>query len=110
MPNRVLNMRLRAALVILVVCILGYPARNFVLDDALIYARYVSNALAGNGLVFNVGERVNALTSPLFSYLILGASALLHGNVLLADSLLSGVALIAACLLAEWVVPYSGIL
>jgi arabinofuranosyltransferase len=103
-------MRLRAALVILVVCILGYPARNFVLDDALIYARYVSNALAGNGLVFNVGERVNALTSPLFSYLILGASALLHGNVLLADSLLSGVALIAACLLAEWVVPYSGIL
>src|ERR1700679_3177800 len=109
MPNRVLNMRLRAALVILVVCILGYPARNFVLDDALIYARYVSNALAGNGLVFNVGERVNALTSPLFSYLILGASALLHGNLFFGDPFLFGWAFIAVFFLAEWVVLYSGI-
>ncbi len=89
MPNKVLSMRLRAPVVVVIVCIFGYLSRRVVPEDALIYARYISNALAGNGLVYNVGEHVNALTSPLFSYLLLGSSALLHGNVLLADSLLS---------------------
>jgi arabinofuranosyltransferase len=42
--------------------------RHYQLDDALIYYRYVRNALAGQGLVYNPGERVNALTSPLYSY------------------------------------------
>ena len=102
-------MRFRALLVILIVCIFGYLGRHFSLDDALIYARYVANALAGNGLVYNAGEHVNAMTSPLFSYLLLGGSMLLHGNVLLADYLLSCLAFIAVCLLAEWTVPYSGI-
>lgn len=109
MPVRVPKVRFRALLVILIVCFLGYRGRHFALDDALIYARYVANALAGNGLVFNPGEHVNALSSPLYSYLLLGVSMLLHGNVLLADYLLSCVAFIAVCLLAEWTVPYSGI-
>ena len=42
---------------------------NFELDDALIYARYIENFTQGNGLVYNPGERVNGLTSPLFAYL-----------------------------------------
>ncbi|MBS0319249.1 MAG: hypothetical protein JSR18_01795 [Proteobacteria bacterium] len=33
-------------------------------DDAYIVARYARNLLAGEGLVFNAGERINALTSP----------------------------------------------
>jgi len=100
----------RALLILLIVCLLGYLGRNFALDDALIYARYVANALAGNGLVYNTGEHVNALTSPLFSYLLLVVSMLLHGNVLLAAQLLFGGAFLAVCLLAEWTTPYSGIL
>ena len=103
-------MRFRVPVVVAIVCIFGYLSRRVVPEDALIYARYISNALAGNGLVYNAGEHVNALTSPLFSYLLLGTSALLHGNVLLADSLLSGLALMAACILAESVVPFAGIL
>ncbi|MCB0338631.1 MAG: hypothetical protein KDD53_03455 [Bdellovibrionales bacterium] len=43
----------------------------FELDDALIYQRYVRNLLNGHGLVFNENERFNALSSPLFTYLLL---------------------------------------
>jgi hypothetical protein len=50
--------------------------RRFQLDDALIYYRYVRNALEGHGLVYNPGERVNALTSPLYTYVSIAAAAL----------------------------------
>jgi hypothetical protein len=33
-------------------------------DDSYIVARYAHNLLQGHGLVFNPGERINALTSP----------------------------------------------
>ena len=39
------------------------------LDDALIYARFLQNLLEGKGYVYNPGEYVNGLTSPLFGYL-----------------------------------------
>lgn len=39
-------------------------------DDGLIVLRTVRNLLAGNGPVFNVGERVEANTSTLWQYLI----------------------------------------
>ncbi|CAN5757352.1 hypothetical protein BH10ACI4_BH10ACI4_15320 [soil metagenome] len=80
------------------------------IDDSFIYARYVENALAGHGMVFNVGEHVNALTSPLFAYLLLLCSWILHGNVLLATILLSVFFMMAACAVAEIVVPFSGLL
>src|ERR1051326_8921364 len=46
---------------------------GFRLDDALIYARYARNFLAGAGLVYNRGEIHNAVTSPLFIWLLVGA-------------------------------------
>ena len=57
-------------------------------EDGYVYARYVRNALNGLGLVFNAGEHVNALTSPLYSYLLLAVSWLLHGKVLLVNTVL----------------------
>jgi arabinofuranosyltransferase len=89
---------------------LSYAERHFQVDDALIYARYVRNALQGHGLVYNAGERINALTSPFFSILLLGLSWLLHGRLLLAETLLSAGFLIAACILAENLAPWSGVL
>ena len=77
---------------------LAYLNRTFQLDDALIYHRYVRNALAGDGLVFNVGERVNALTSPFFAYLSI-VTATLVGDIQQAS-----VALCATALLATLVV------
>ncbi|QFU09841.1 hypothetical protein PARPLA_00596 [Rhodobacteraceae bacterium THAF1] len=47
-------------------CVLFWP---FVADDAYIVGRYALNAAAGDGLVYNVGERVSALTSPLHALL-----------------------------------------
>src|SRR5688500_20329503 len=38
---------------------------RFSADDALIVSRYAENLVDGRGLVFYVGERINALTSPL---------------------------------------------
>jgi arabinofuranosyltransferase len=93
-----------------VTAFLTFTGRHFQLDDALIYARYTRNALHGMGLVFNAGEHVNALTSPLFSVLLLATSWLLHGNVLLAEMLLSAVFLAASCILAEELAPWSGAL
>lgn len=44
--------------------------RRWIADDGLIVLRTVRNLLAGNGPVFNVGERVEANTSTLWTYLI----------------------------------------
>src|SRR5579871_2994695 len=105
--------RWRAALAAGLTFALSWSARHLHVDDALIYARYVRNALAGNGLVFNPGERVNALTSPLHTCLLLLSSWMLHGSVspnriLLAGWLLGIVFLCATALLAERYVPWSG--
>ncbi|MGH7263374.1 MAG: class I SAM-dependent methyltransferase [Candidatus Rokuibacteriota bacterium] len=56
----------------------AYLARGTQLDDALIYYRYIANALEGRGLVYNPGERYNALTSPLYTYLSIGLAALVQ--------------------------------
>ncbi|MEM6793436.1 MAG: hypothetical protein AAF725_05610 [Acidobacteriota bacterium] len=87
------------ALAALLVGRFSFLGRHFELDDALIYRRYVANLLRGDGLVFNPGERFNALTSPLYSYLKIAASWLLGGEVRLATVLL-GVALTGLTLAA----------
>jgi hypothetical protein len=35
------------------------------IDDAYIFYRYIHNIISGHGWVFNIGERINATTSPL---------------------------------------------
>ncbi|WIM67511.1 hypothetical protein QP027_10475 [Corynebacterium breve] len=44
--------------------------RRWISDDGLIVLRTVRNIMAGNGPVFNAGERVEANTSTLWQYLI----------------------------------------
>lgn len=48
----------------------GGWTRRWISDDGLIVLRTVRNILAGNGPVFNIGERVEANTSTLWQYLI----------------------------------------
>jgi arabinofuranosyltransferase len=62
--------------VIVVAALFGWGAweRRWIADDGLIVLRTVRNLLVGNGPVFNPGERVEANTSTLWTYLIyLGA-------------------------------------
>jgi len=43
---------------------------GFTADDALITFRYAENIVAGNGFVYNIGEKVLGTTTPLFTFLI----------------------------------------
>lgn len=52
----------------------GGWARRWMSDDGLIVLRTVRNLLAGNGPVFNAGERIEANTSTLWQYLITAAA------------------------------------
>ncbi len=100
----------RFLLIFILVGGMSWLSHFSVVDDAFIYARYVQNALDGHGLVFNVGERVNALTSPLYCYLLLAGSKLVHGHVLLVLRILFLAFWFLACLAAEALAPFAGIL
>jgi arabinofuranosyltransferase len=58
-------------------------ATAWICDDAFITLRTVDNALHGFGLVWNVGERVQTYTHPLWMLLVLLASAP-HGELYFA--------------------------
>lgn len=72
-----ISVRISLWLSVLVVAgLFGWGAwqRRWIADDGLIVLRTVRNLLAGNGPVFNAGERVEANTSTLWTYLVtLGA-------------------------------------
>ncbi|MFM2005516.1 MAG: hypothetical protein RLZZ09_1171, partial [Pseudomonadota bacterium] len=53
----------------------------WIADDAAITLRTIDNLLHGYGPVFNIGERVQAYTHPLWFMLLSGAS-LLIGNII----------------------------
>ena len=63
MPLSVLRAVTPAAILLYIVAVILFSP--FVADDANIVGRYALNAADGLGLVYNVGERVSALTSPL---------------------------------------------
>lgn len=52
----------------------GAWQRRWIADDGLIVLRTVRNLLAGNGPVFNAGERVEANTSVVWTYLVYAGS------------------------------------
>jgi len=64
------------ASVAVVAVLFGWGAwqRRWIADDGLIVLRTVRNLLAGNGPVFNAGERVEANTSVVWTYLTYAAS------------------------------------
>lgn len=76
------KMRARALPYLLLGAAIGtflYTARRVPpqVDDALIYFRYARNLIEGNGLVFNVGERVEGFTS--LSWVLLLAAGMACG-------------------------------
>ncbi len=73
---------------ILLALFLSLDHTRYQLDDALIYARYIRNALESQGLVYNPNEYWNALSSPLYGVLLLG-SAHIFADVLTAQHALS---------------------
>lgn len=55
------------------------------LDDAYITYRYTRNILAGNGFVFNPGERELGTTTPLYTLLLAAATTHLEKRYSLAS-------------------------
>lgn len=51
---------------------MGYLFFGATAEDAYIVARYANNFIAGKGLVYNEGEWINALTSPMHFFIITG--------------------------------------
>lgn len=68
--------------VAVVAALFGWGAwqRRWIADDGLIVLRTIRNLLAGNGPVFNAGERVEANTSTVWTYLVY-LGALVGGSV-----------------------------
>jgi len=78
------------------------------LDDALIYARFLQNLLEGKGYVYNPGEYVNGLTSPLFGYLSILPSWMLgdaRDGVMLVSVLATLTSLIAFYAVLRLLIP-----
>jgi len=101
---------IRAMLISVAVVFLSILTGASQIDDSYIYDRYIANALAGHGLVYNLGEHVNGLSSPVFGYLLLFGGWVARGRVLLASELLSALGMLLASLLAESLVPWAGLL
>lgn len=71
-------------------------------DDPYITYRYASNLLAGNGAVYNVGERTLSTTAPLYALLLAGLG-LVWPNLPVLSNALSALALVlGAVLLFAW--------
>ena len=74
---------------------------SWLTDDAFISFRYAQNLVAGNGLVYNVGERVEGYTN--FLWTMLAALALRLGGDIIFLAYLSGLILgLALLLLSYW--------
>jgi arabinofuranosyltransferase len=71
-------------------------------DDAFISFRYAQNLVAGNGLVYNLGERVEGYTN--FLWTMLAALALWLGADIVLASYAAGVLLALALILATYAV------
>ncbi|HEY2724649.1 MAG TPA: hypothetical protein VGI84_08180 [Pseudonocardiaceae bacterium] len=92
-PTGAWNSLLTVAAVVVTV-VLGWQQR-WISDDGLIVLRTVRQLLAGNGPVFNIGERVEANTSSAWTA-VLAVAGMLPGVQLEAASLMVGLGCAAA--------------
>jgi len=102
------TLMLTAAVVLRVAVFSTYGGR-FV-DDAYILMQYAENLALGNGLVYNLGERVIGYSSPLY-VVLLAVEKWLAGNlpfnsVVLAVNLLF---FVVSCLLCAWLFRGHGV-
>lgn len=76
-------MTMRIKLVVAVLVVVTLTARLLpgarTIDDAYITYRYARNLLAGEGFVYNAGERIQGTTTPLYTLLLAGLGALTGG-------------------------------
>ncbi len=96
--------------------LLGGWQRRWIADDGLIVLRTVRNLLAGNGPVFNMGERVEVNTSAAWTYIVYAFGWLTQARleyVVLTLALVLSVAAVVFAMLGAgrlWGGPRAGLL
>lgn len=90
------HFRLVSALIFFGMTVLAWFTR-FIQDDAFVSFRYAQNLVDGNGLVFNVGERVEGYTNFLWTLLV--GAALYLGLEPVAFTIALGLALFVLSLI-----------
>lgn len=95
----------RRASAVLVACgllLVGqlFAYADYFTDDSYIYARFAGNLINDGEFAFNLGERVHAATSPLWTLLVAGVVAL-GIPVVLGTKLLGGLFAIGALIVGE---------
>ncbi len=92
----------KVAIAVIAVVALGQIAFFFprTVDDMFIFLRYAENAANGDGLVFNLGERVEGFSSVTWT-LLLTVGALVGANLVTWSKLLA-VASIGALLVGSY--------
>ncbi|NIM92964.1 MAG: hypothetical protein GTO18_04545 [Anaerolineales bacterium] len=70
---------LTLSIIILAIVVRLIPGARTI-DDAYITFRYAQNLLAGEGMVYNPGERVLGTTTPLYTFLMAGIGFILGGT------------------------------
>jgi len=97
--RRLLTVRLAVLAAAVAGGALAWQRNAVVFDDAFISYRYAANLVAGHGLVFNPGERVEGYTN--FAWVIASAAALAGGidpfHATRALGVIAYLAVIAAC-------------
>jgi hypothetical protein len=76
-----------------------YAYADYFTDDSYIYARFAHNLVESGELVFNLGERVHAATSPLWALLV-AASMVAGVGVVVAMKMLGMICATGALLIA----------
>ena len=84
--------------ILIAVSISAFYYFNFTAEDAYIVYRYAENWIDIGSLVYNAGERINAMTSPLHAILS-SIYFLLTGNTVLSNKIVSLILVILASLL-----------
>lgn len=91
-----------SAVLLGVLAFYGGWLRRWMSDDGLIVLRTVRNLLAGNGPVFNAGERVEANTSTLWQYLIYAVAAVTDARLEMIALWLAIIFTTLALVIASW--------
>ena len=98
-----LNSPLPLALLAVLARVLPTPRT---IDDAFITFRYARNLLAGQGFVYNAGQRVLGTTTPLYTLLLAGLAGLTRSQnypwlALLVNALMDAVTCLLLAALGE---------
>ena len=88
------------ALCLILFCVHIILYRNFFIDDAYITFRYVRQFTAGNGIVYNIGERVEGYSN--FLWLLLLAPFHRLGFEIVSTSKILGILLALGTLFVTW--------